>query len=364
MSTLLATPDEKRSLLEASVGRSPWQDSRARLLRNKAAMVSAWILGLIALIAIAGPWVWPHKYDAIYEARVALAPTLNWKETKLAQLEEEGVCAPATYTTEDLKTAAYVCQELPPGFADEDAPAISRATNVEVRTGSSANPADWHLLGTDEQGRDQAVRLMYGLQVSLAVGLTATLVSLLIGVTYGATAGFLGGRTDEIMMRFVDILYALPFIFFVIILMTAFGRSFILIFIAIGAVEWLTMARIVRGQTLALKAREFVEASRAAGLQRRLIVVRHIVPNLLGPVVVYATLTIPGVILAESFLSFLGLGVQEPLTSLGRLLSRGAAQMETAPWLLIAPAAAMMLTLFTLNFLGDGLRDALDPRDR
>jgi oligopeptide transport system permease protein len=363
MSTLLATPNEKRAVLEASVGRSPWQDSKARLLRNKAAMISAWILGLIALIAIAGPWVWPHKYDAIYEARVGLAPTLNWKETKLAQLEDDGVCAPATYTADPL-VQAFVCQELPPGFANEDAPSVNRETNVEVKTGASASPSNWHLLGTDEQGRDQAVRLMYGLQVSLAVGLTATLVSLLIGVTYGATAGFLGGRTDEIMMRFVDILYALPFIFFVIILMTAFGRSFILIFIAIGAVEWLTMARIVRGQTLALKAREFIEASRAAGLPRRLIVLRHIVPNLLGPVVVYATLTIPGVILAESFLSFLGLGVQEPLTSLGRLLSRGAAQMETAPWLLIAPAAAMMLTLFTLNFLGDGLRDALDPRDR
>lgn len=362
MSTLLATPDEKRAALEASVGRSPWQDSKARLLRNKAAMVSAWILGLIAVIAIAGPFVWPHKYDSIYEARVGLAPTLNWKETKILQLEDDGLCAPATYTANGVD--AFVCQELPPGFANEDAPAISHATNVEIKRGASSNPNDWHLLGTDEQGRDQAVRLMYGLQVSLAVGLTATLVSLLIGVAYGATAGFLGGRTDEIMMRFVDILYALPFIFFVIILMTAFGRSFILIFIAIGAVEWLTMARIVRGQTLALKAREFVEASRAAGLRRRLIVARHIVPNLLGPVVVYATLTIPGVILAESFLSFLGLGVQEPLTSLGRLLSRGAAQMETAPWLLIAPAAAMMITLFALNFLGDGLRDALDPRDR
>ena len=362
MSTLLATPDEKRVALEASVGRSPWQDSKVRLLRNKAAMFSAWILALITLIAIAGPWVWPHKYDAIYEARVGLAPTMNWKQTKIAQLEEDGLCAPATYTTNG--TDAYVCQELPAGFENENSPAISHATNVELKTGARGTPSDWHLLGTDEQGRDQAVRLMYGMRVSLAVGLTATLVSLLIGVAYGATAGFLGGRADEIMMRFVDILYALPFIFFVIILMTVFGRSFILIFIAIGAVEWLTMARIVRGQTLALKAREFVEASRASGLQQSLIVLRHIVPNLLGPVVVYATLTVPGVILAESFLSFLGLGVQEPLTSLGRLLSRGAAQMETAPWLLIAPAAAMMITLFALNFLGDGLRDALDPRDR
>ncbi len=362
MSTLLATPDERKAALEASVGRSPWQDSKARLLRNKAAMFSAWIILIITLIAIAGPWVWPHKYDSIYEARVGLAPTLNWKETKIAQLQDEGACAPAAPSTSGVK--AFVCQELPPSFFNADSPAITKPTMIEFIPGASMNPTEWHLLGTDEQGRDQAVRLMYGLRVSLAVGLTATLVSLVIGVAYGATAGFLGGRVDEAMMRFVDILYALPFIFFVIILMTAFGRSFILIFIAIGAVEWLTMARIVRGQTLALKAREFVEASRAAGLQKRLIVLRHIVPNLLGPVVVYATLTIPGVILAESFLSFLGLGVQEPLTSLGRLLSRGAAQMETAPWLLIVPALAMMATLFALNFLGDGLRDALDPRDR
>ena len=221
-----------------------------------------------------------------------------------------------------------------------------------------------HLLGSDALGRDLLSRLMIGLRVSLAVGVVATFVSLVIGVLWGAAAGYIGGRVDEIMMRVVDILYSLPFIFFVILLMVTFGRNFILMFLAIGAVEWLTMARIVRGQTLSLKQREFIEAARAAGLGRRAIVARHIVPNLLGPVVVYVTLTIPGVILAESFLSFLGLGVQEPMTSLGSLISKGAQDMELAPWLLIFPSLVMVVTLMAFNFIGDGLRDAIDPKDR
>jgi oligopeptide transport system permease protein len=181
---------------------------------------------------------------------------------------------------------------------------------------------------------------------------------------WGATAGYLGGRIDELMMRFVDILYSLPFIFFVILLMVTFGRNIILIFLAIGAVEWLTMSRIVRGQTLSLKQKEFVEAARAAGLSDQAIITRHIVPNLLGPVVVYVTLTIPAVILAESFLSFLGMGVQEPLTSLGTLISQGAQDMEAAPWLLLFPSLTMVATLMCFNFIGDGLRDAIDPKDR
>jgi oligopeptide transport system permease protein len=221
-----------------------------------------------------------------------------------------------------------------------------------------------HLLGSDALGRDLLARLLIGLRVSLAVGVVATFVSLVIGVMWGATAGYIGGRVDEVMMRIVDILYSLPFIFFVILLMVTFGRNFILMFLAIGAVEWLTMARIVRGQTLSLKQREFIEAARAAGLGRSAIVARHIVPNLLGPVVVYVTLTIPGVILAESFLSFLGLGVQEPLTSLGQLISKGAQDMELAPWLLIFPSIVMVVTLMAFNFVGDGLRDAIDPKDR
>ena len=221
-----------------------------------------------------------------------------------------------------------------------------------------------HILGTDSLGRDLMARLLIGLRVSLAIGVVATAVSLVIGVAWGATAGYLGGRVDELMMRIVDALYALPFIFFVILLMVTFGRNFILIFLAIGAVEWLTMARIVRGQTLSLKQKEFIEAARAAGLTTPAILARHIVPNLLGPVVVYVTLTIPAVILAESFLSFLGMGVQEPLTSLGTLISNGNQDRDLAPWLLIFPSVVMVATLMAFNFIGDGLRDAIDPKDR
>ena len=221
-----------------------------------------------------------------------------------------------------------------------------------------------HLLGADSLGRDLLARLLMGLRVSLAIGLVATLVSLVIGIAWGSVAGYVGGALDEIMMRVVDVLYSLPFIFFVILLMVTFGSNIILIFIAIGAVEWLTMSRIVRGQTLGLKHKEFVEAARAAGLSQGGIISRHIIPNLLGPVVVYVTLTIPAVILAESFLSFLGLGVQPPMASLGTLIAGGAQDMELAPWLLIFPALTMVVTLMSFNFIGDGLRDAIDPKDR
>ena len=221
-----------------------------------------------------------------------------------------------------------------------------------------------HLMGTDSLGRDLLARLLTGLGVSLSIGAVATTVSLVIGVAWGSLAGYLGGRVDELMMRIVDVLYSLPFIFFVILLMVTFGRNFILIFIAIGAVEWLTMARIVRSQTLSLQQKEFVEAARAAGVSTRGIIGRHLVPNLLGPVVIYVTLTIPAVILTESFLSFLGMGVQEPRTSLGTLISLGAQDMELAPWLLIFPSIVMVITLMSFNFIGDGLRDAIDPKDR
>ncbi len=221
-----------------------------------------------------------------------------------------------------------------------------------------------HLLGSDALGRDLLARLFMGLRVSLAIGAVATSVSLVGGVIWGATAGYVGGAVDEVMMRIVDVLYSLPFIFFVILLMVTFGSNIILIFVAIGAVEWLTMARIVRGQTLSLKNKEFIEAARAAGLDGAAIVARHIIPNLLGPVAVYVTLTIPGVILAESFLSFLGLGVQPPMASLGSLIASGAQDMELAPWLLIFPSIAMIATLVSFNFIGDGLRDAIDPKDR
>ena len=301
--TTIITPDEKAALIEGAAvkGRSLWDDARARLLRNKAAVASMVILGLLIVLAIIGQLgIWVHDYDTIYRDRVWIEPTA-----------ENG-----------------------------------------------------HIFGTDAQGRDMVARTLVGLGVSLMVGIVATLVSLLIGVTYGAIAGFIGGNVDQAMMRLVDILYSLPFIFFVIILMVVFGRNLILIFVAIGAVEWLTMARIVRGQTIALKKMEFVEAAEAAGVSRWMIIQRHIIPNVLGPVVVYVTLMIPVVILAESFLSFLGLGVQEPLTSLGRLISQGAQDMEPAPWTLLYPAVTMMITLFCLNFIGDGLRDAIDPKDR
>jgi oligopeptide transport system permease protein len=221
-----------------------------------------------------------------------------------------------------------------------------------------------HWLGTDGNGRDLFVRVCAGTRVSLLVALLATAVSLAIGVAWGATAGYLGGRVDGWMMRIVDVLYALPYMFFVIILTVVFGRSLLLIFLAIGAVGWLTMARIVRGQALALRRQAFVDAAITLGLPTHTIIARHIVPNVVGTVVVYATLTVPQVILFESFLSFLGLGVQEPLTSLGRLVAEGALEMEAAPWQLLAPAAVLALILLCLNFFGDGLRDALDPRQR
>jgi len=280
-------------------GRSLWDDSRRRLFANKAAVAGMIVLALLTLIAFIGPMVWPHSYEHQYQDRLGLAPT---------------------------------------------------AENM-------------HWLGTDILGRDMMARVLIGLQISLAVGFIATFVSLVIGVAWGAVAGFAGGRVDQFMMRLVDVLYAVPFIFFVILVTVVFGRHIFLIFLAIGAVEWMTMARIVRGQTLALKQKEFVEAARAAGVKPLGIIVRHILPNLLGPVAVYVTLTMPVVILQESFLSFIGLGVNEPLTSLGQLISMG--QKEFAyPWLLFAPAVVMVITLFSLNFIGDGLRDAFDPKDR
>jgi oligopeptide transport system permease protein len=223
-------------------------------------------------------------------------------------------------------------------------------------------PNAQHWFGTDTLGRDLFIRILYGGRVSLFVGLCATAMALLIGVIYGAISGFLGGKTDVLMMRIVDVIYALPFTVFVILLMVFFGRKFVLLFVAIGAVQWLTMARIVRGQVLSIRRQEFIEAAEALGLSKSRIIFRHIIPNALGPIIVYATLTVPAVMLLEAFLSFLGLGVQPPMSSWGVLIKDGADSMEEFPWLLIFPGLILATTLFSLNFLGDGLRDALDVR--
>ncbi len=281
-------------------GRSLWDDALYRLLKNKAAMTSIVILLVLMLMVLFAPLLSPYAFDAV-----------DW----------------------DL---------------------ISSAPNL----------SNGHIFGTDSNGRDLFVRTLYGGRMSLMVGILATAVSLVIGISYGAIAGYVGGRTDAIMMRIVDILYAMPFMFFVILLMVFFGRNIFLIFIAIGAINWLDMARIVRGQTLSLKRKEFVEAAVANGVGTGRIIFRHIVPNLLGIVVVYITLTIPQVILVESFLSFLGLGVQEPNTSWGALVNLGAQNLESAPWMLLFPGVFLATTLFCFNFIGDGLRDALDPKDR
>ncbi len=280
--------------------RSLWSDARAALRHNRAATGAGIVLALMTLAVLVLPALLPFSYEQTDWDHIAAGPSL----------------------------------------------------------------ASGHLLGTDALGRDLLVRTLWGGRVSLLVALVATAVSLVIGVTWGAIAGYAGGRIDQVMMRIVDILYALPFMFLVILLMVLFGRNLVLIFVAIGAINWLDMARIVRGQTLSLRNREFVEAARAGGVPAARIVRRHIVPNLLGVVVVYVTLTIPHVILVESFLSFLGLGVQEPMTSWGALVNEGAQELETSWWMIFFPGLFLATTLFCCNFLGDGLRDALDPRDR
>ena len=239
------------------------------------------------------------------------------------------------------------------------APYSYEAQNLDL--GATPPSAD-HWLGTDIFGRDVLTQIMFGGRISLAVGFIATAVALLIGVTWGAIAGYVGGRVDAVMMRLVDILYALPFMIFIVLLMVVFGRNILLLFLAIGAVEWLTMARIMRSQVQSLRQQEFVEAAVSVGLSPAAIIRKHVVPNALGPIIVYTTLTIPSVMLLEAFLSFLGLGIQPPATSWGLLISYGAETMEEYPWLLIFPGCALTLTLFSLNFLGDGLRDALDVR--
>lgn len=351
-----------------------------RLKRNRAAVVSAVVFVAVALFCIVGPYVSPHRYDQQFRSFTGVPPSLAPRPA--ADVLEGAMRRAADQAR--LKLDAFAVSGG--GFRAElssDQPIDPRVTRFIDRADEFDNASIFEtrdggrrvvaigdvvrarfLFGTDSNGRDLLVRVMIGGRVSLLVGILATLVSLLVGVSYGAIAGYFGGRIDAVMMRAVDVLYSLPFIFFVILLVVFFGRNFVLIFVAIGAVEWLDMARIVRGQTLALKQREFVEAAHALGVGPWGILRRHIIPNTLGPVAIFATLMIPKVILLESFLSFLGLGVQEPLTSWGVLISEGAANIQSAPYLLIFPSIFFVATLFCLNFIGDGLRDALDPKDR
>ena len=286
--------------LQVQHGRSPWADARARFMRNKAALASLVMLVLIVVVCVVGPWLLPYDFD-----------TADWDAMK-----------------------------VPPSW-----------------TGS-------HWWGTDESGRDLLVRCLIGGRISLMVGLLATLASVAVGIAWGATAGFLGGRIDGFMMRIVDMMYAIPYLLIAILLVTILGREFYLVVLAITAFSWMDMARVVRGQTLSLRTMEFVEAARAIGVPTRRIIFSHIVPNLLGIVVIYTTVTVPAVILTESVLSFLGLGIQEPMTSWGVLIQDGTGVMDVAPWMLLFPAALLSVTLYCFNFIGDGLRDALDPKER
>ena len=284
----------------APAARSPWLDARQRFMRNRAALVSLLILALIALVCLVGPWLSPYAYDDTDWNQMGIGPTWD----------------------------------------------------------------GWHLFGTDELGRDLLVRTLIGGRVSLTVGVLATLVSVSLGVAWGAVAGFVGGRVDALMMRIVDILYAIPYLLIAIMMVTILGRDFYLVVLTISAFSWMDMARVVRGQTLSIKSKEYIEAARAIGVPTHRIIFSHVVPNLLGIVVIYTSITVPGVILTESVLSFLGLGVQEPMTSWGVLIHDGANVMESSPWMIWFPGAALTLTLYCANFLGDGMRDALDPKTR
>lgn len=301
---------------EAIAGTSLWRDAWRRLLKNKLAVFGMTVVAIITVASVTGPFI-------------------------IKQLT--GI------TPDYIPTDVALLRSIPP------------------LTGPDGSFSWTHPMGTDNQGRDLLARVLQGGQISLMVGIIATLVSLIIGVSYGATAGYLGGRIDNLMMRAVDVLYSLPYIIIVIVLLSVFRSQtargqVVLLFVALGSVSWLTMARIVRGQVLSLKNQEFVLAARATGVSTLRIIFRHIVPNTLGPVIVYATLTIPTVMLTEAFLSFLGFGVQPPLASWGSLATDGIQNIGIFPWQLVFPGLTMALTLFSLNFLGDGLRDALDPQ--
>jgi len=299
-------------------GTSLWKDARRRLLRNRLAVTGLVIVAVVLVASLVGPGI---------------------------------IHATTGFTYDFIPSDRALIRAMPPF------------------TGPDGSWSFRHPMGTDTAGRDILVRVLIGGRISLMVGVISTLVSLIIGIAYGAAAGYAGGRIDEIMMRIVDVLYAIPYMMVVIVLLAFFGGrtplgQLVLLFVALGAVSWLDMARIVRGQVLSLKTQEFVLAARAVGASPVAIVVRHLVPNTLGPVVVYATLTVPTVMLLEAFLSFLGLGVQAPLASWGSLAADGIQSLAIFPWQLIGPGATMAITLFSLNFVGDGLRVALDPQMR
>ena len=334
----------------------------------------------MAIACIVGPWFTPHEFTTIYQDYTRVPPSLSpypkadaidlavkdavkRSRLDLAGWEERNGRVFITVTSAkpiDERVTRYIDRSdvfENAAIADKSADGLRLTISADVER-------QYFFFGTDNTGRDLLTRTLMAGRVSLAIGLLAGLVAVSIGIVYGAIAGFAGGKTDELMMRIVDILYSLPFIFFVIMLVVFFGRNFVLMFLAVGAVLWLDMARIVRGQALSLKRQEFVQAAEALGVSPGGILLRHIVPNLLGPVVIYMTLLVPQVIILESFLSFLGLGIQEPMSSWGVLISQGAKNIPGATWLLVFPSFFLITTLFALNFIGDGLRDALDPRDR
>ena len=361
-------------------GRSLWADAWSRLKANRAAMVSGVYLILMTLVCVAGPWFTPHEFTTIYQDYNRVPPSLSAyprpdmidlavidavrrARVELAGWEEKDGKIFITVTSAkpiDERMTRYIDRSS----VFEGSQIAEKSPDGLKLTVSTGIERKYFYFGTDNSGRDLLTRTLIAGRVSLAIGLLAGLVAVFIGVLYGASAGLIGGKTDEVMMRIVDILYSLPFIFFVIMLVVFFGRNFVFMFLAVGAVLWLDMARIVRGQALSIRRQEYVQAAEALGVGQTGILLRHVVPNLLGPVVIYMTLLVPQVIILESFLSFLGLGVQEPNSSWGVLISQGAKNIPGANWLLAFPSFFLTTTLFALNFIGDGLRDALDPKDR
>jgi oligopeptide transport system permease protein len=359
--------------------RSLWGDAWLRLRNNRAAFWSSVYLLLMTLTCIIGPWLTPHNFTTIYEEYNRVPPSISSypKPDKIeAALKEAVKRARVDYAGfEEKNGKILVTLTSPRPIDDRVTRYIDRSDSFEgaeisqksadglTMVLSTSIKKEYFYFGTDISGRDLLTRTLIAGRVSLAIGLLAGMVAVFIGVVYGATSGLMGGKIDEVMMRIVDVLYALPFTFFVIMLVVFFGRNFILMFIAVGCVLWLDMARIVRGQSLSIRRQEYVQAAEALGVGRVGILFRHIIPNLLGPVIIYMTLLVPQVIILESFLSYLGLGVQEPSSSWGVLISQGARNIPYANWLLFFPSFFLTSTLFALNFIGDGLRDALDPKD-